>query len=207
MEALDHEMRPASAQWWVHGDNAQARQAAPPPLAATSLAIPQRGDFGCAPSSLIAHCSLHPSGSLQAPQQRSAAPGLLWVTAAAPPAQSCPARPTQRPGGGAPAMESPPGPPGAALEDHLVACVQHSLGLYLHDNACFMAERLVAQFPSEARLGSCHQLPPNRRRRRLRAAACSNASPCASSCPAGQPVPAGHVLPPRQPVVPRVPPA
>ncbi len=38
-----------------------------------------------------------------------------------------------------------------ALEAHLVACVQHSLGLYLFDNACFMCERLVAQFPSEVR--------------------------------------------------------
>ncbi|EFN54950.1 hypothetical protein CHLNCDRAFT_24117 [Chlorella variabilis] len=45
-----------------------------------------------------------------------------------------------------------PGPPSAALEEHLVACVQHSLGLYLFDNACFLCERLVAQFPSEANL-------------------------------------------------------
>lgn len=46
----------------------------------------------------------------------------------------------------------------AALEEHLVATVQHSLGLYLFDNACFLAERLVAQFPSEARAGCCRQL-------------------------------------------------
>ena len=41
--------------------------------------------------------------------------------------------------------------PAAALEEHLVACVQHSLGVYLFDNACFLCERLVAQFPSEVR--------------------------------------------------------
>ena len=44
-------------------------------------------------------------------------------------------------------MASPVG----ALETHLVACVQHSLGVYLFDNACFLCERLVAQFPSEVR--------------------------------------------------------
>ena len=42
-----------------------------------------------------------------------------------------------------------PGPSGAAMEEHMVACVQHSLSLYLFDNACFLCERLVAQFPSE----------------------------------------------------------
>ncbi|PRW57027.1 CDC27 family isoform 1 [Chlorella sorokiniana] len=49
-------------------------------------------------------------------------------------------------------MQGSPGPPSAALEEHLVACVQHSLALGLHDNAAFLAERLVAQFPSEANL-------------------------------------------------------
>ena len=43
-----------------------------------------------------------------------------------------------------------PGPaPERAMEAHLIACVQSSLGLYLFDNACFLCERLVAQFPSE----------------------------------------------------------
>ena len=36
-----------------------------------------------------------------------------------------------------------------ALEQHLAACVQESLGLYLFDNACFLCERLVCEFPSE----------------------------------------------------------
>ena len=36
------------------------------------------------------------------------------------------------------------------MEQQLVACVQESLALYLHDNARFMAERLLAEFPSEA---------------------------------------------------------
>ena len=40
---------------------------------------------------------------------------------------------------------------GRAMEDQLVACVHSSLGLYLYDNACFLCERLVAQFPSEVR--------------------------------------------------------
>lgn len=58
-----------------------------------------------------------------------------------------------------------PGPalgPGPAMEEHLVACVQQSLGLYLFDNASFLAERLVAQFPSEVgpAAGSCCHHPP-----------------------------------------------
>lgn len=44
------------------------------------------------------------------------------------------------------------------MEEHLVAVVQQSLALYLHDNACFLCERLVAQFPSEVR--PHRQLPP-----------------------------------------------
>lgn len=43
----------------------------------------------------------------------------------------------------------------APLESHLVACVQESLALYMHDNAIFLAERLVAGFPSEARGMRC----------------------------------------------------
>ena len=35
------------------------------------------------------------------------------------------------------------------LEAHLTACVQESLALYLFDNATFLGERLVAEFPSE----------------------------------------------------------
>lgn len=36
-----------------------------------------------------------------------------------------------------------------AMESHLVACVQQSLGLYLFENAIFLCERLVAEFHSE----------------------------------------------------------
>lgn len=39
-----------------------------------------------------------------------------------------------------------------AMEAQLVACVQESLALYLHDNARFMAERLLAEFSTEV----CH---------------------------------------------------
>ena len=35
------------------------------------------------------------------------------------------------------------------LEGQLVATIQDNLSLYLHDNAIFLAERLVAEFPSE----------------------------------------------------------
>ena len=37
-----------------------------------------------------------------------------------------------------------------AMEQQLVACVQDSLALYLYENARFMAERLLAEFHSEA---------------------------------------------------------
>ncbi len=37
----------------------------------------------------------------------------------------------------------------AAVERHMVACVNESLSLYLMSNARFMCERLVAEFPSE----------------------------------------------------------
>lgn len=37
----------------------------------------------------------------------------------------------------------------AAVERHLIACVNESLSLYLMSNARFMCERLVAEFPSE----------------------------------------------------------
>ena len=37
----------------------------------------------------------------------------------------------------------------AAVECHMVACVNESLSLYLMSNARFMCERLVAEFPSE----------------------------------------------------------
>ena len=46
-------------------------------------------------------------------------------------------------------MSCEPGPP--ALEAELTACVHDSLRLYLHDNARFMCERLVAEFPSPVR--------------------------------------------------------
>lgn len=42
---------------------------------------------------------------------------------------------------------------GAAVEHHMIACVNESLSLYLMSNARFMCERLVADFPSEVRLG------------------------------------------------------
>ncbi|KAK9823416.1 hypothetical protein WJX72_002594 [[Myrmecia] bisecta] len=45
------------------------------------------------------------------------------------------------------------------MEGHLIACIQDSLGLYLHDNARFLCERLVAEFPSEANthlLATCY---------------------------------------------------
>lgn len=37
----------------------------------------------------------------------------------------------------------------AALEGQLVASIQENLSLYLNENAIFLAERLVAEFPSE----------------------------------------------------------
>lgn len=37
----------------------------------------------------------------------------------------------------------------AAVERHMIACVNESLSLYLMGNARFMCERLVAEFPSE----------------------------------------------------------
>ena len=37
----------------------------------------------------------------------------------------------------------------AALEGQLVATIQENLSLYLNENAIFLAERLVAEFPSE----------------------------------------------------------
>ena len=37
----------------------------------------------------------------------------------------------------------------AAVERHIIACVNESLSLYLMSNARFMCERLVAEFPSE----------------------------------------------------------
>ena len=88
------------------------------------------------------------------------------------------------------------------MEQQLVACVQDSLALYLHDNARFMAERLQAEFPSEA---SWH-IPP-----------CT----CASSSSdlklqsminppawllAGQRAPAGNLLLQVRPGVPGIPP-
>jgi hypothetical protein len=42
-----------------------------------------------------------------------------------------------------------PGHDGAALQAQLIACIQESLAFYLVDNAIFLCERLVAQFPSE----------------------------------------------------------
>ena len=51
-------------------------------------------------------------------------------------------------------MDDPPSPGsfgGPQMEGQLIACVQESLALYLHENARFMAERLVAEFPREVR--------------------------------------------------------
>lgn len=45
------------------------------------------------------------------------------------------------------------------LESHLVACVQESLSLYMQENAIFLAERLVAEFPTEGNhflLATCY---------------------------------------------------
>jgi anaphase-promoting complex subunit 3 len=39
----------------------------------------------------------------------------------------------------------------AEMEAQLVHLVQESLAQYLHKNACFMCERLVADFPTEVR--------------------------------------------------------
>ena len=46
-----------------------------------------------------------------------------------------------------------------AVEQHMIACVHQSLSLYLMDNARFMCERLVAEFPSEVGLAA-HWLTP-----------------------------------------------
>lgn len=99
--------------------------------------------------------------------------------------------------------------PRAVLEAHLVACVQESLALYMHDNACFLAERLVAEFPSEVgpllcRCGGGNTASPRRPATRRRPPADPPAC-CATS--AGQHVPAGHLLLPCQPALPDVPPA
>lgn len=51
-------------------------------------------------------------------------------------------------------MEGPPSPgsiAGPEMEAQLVACVHESLALYLYENARFMAERLVAEFPREVK--------------------------------------------------------
>jgi hypothetical protein len=45
------------------------------------------------------------------------------------------------------------------LESHLVACVQENLALYMYENAIFLGERLLAEFPSEANvylLATCY---------------------------------------------------
>lgn len=46
----------------------------------------------------------------------------------------------------------------AAVEHHMIACVNESLSLYLMSNARFMCERLVADFPSE--VGLNHLIVP-----------------------------------------------
>ena len=60
-------------------------------------------------------------------------------------------------------MSCEPGPP--ALEAELIACVHDSLRLYLHDNARFMCERLLAEFPSPVR-SDYHEQPFSRWLRR-----------------------------------------
>lgn len=45
------------------------------------------------------------------------------------------------------------------LEGHLIACVQENLSLSMFDNAIFLGERLMAEFPSEANvylLATCY---------------------------------------------------
>ena len=42
------------------------------------------------------------------------------------------------------------------MEQHMIACVHESLGLYLMENARFMAERLVAEYPSQVRSSFAH---------------------------------------------------
>ncbi len=63
-------------------------------------------------------------------------------------------------------------------KSHMVACVQESLALYLYDNAIFLCERLVAEFPLEVRVClSVSQRKRSTRQHRLcstsRAARCS----------------------------------
>ena len=58
-------------------------------------------------------------------------------------------------------MDDPPSPSslgGPEMENQLIACVQESLALYLYENARFMAERLVAEFPREV---SCLRRAPD----------------------------------------------
>lgn len=36
-----------------------------------------------------------------------------------------------------------------SYEEHLIACIEDSISLFLFDNACFLAERLLAQRPDD----------------------------------------------------------
>ena len=44
------------------------------------------------------------------------------------------------------------------MEAHLAECVQDALANFLHRNATFLAERLLASFPNEARSASSGRL-------------------------------------------------
>lgn len=45
-------------------------------------------------------------------------------------------------------------PTADSSEEHLIACIEDSISLFLFDNACFLAERLLAQRPDDVSSGS-----------------------------------------------------
>jgi len=51
----------------------------------------------------------------------------------------------------------------AVMQAQLVASVQHSLSMYLYDNAKFLCERLAAEFPSEVQLPTAMSRPQRHR--------------------------------------------
>ncbi len=99
-------------------------------------------------------------------------------------------------------MEAQGDPP---LESHLIACVQESLALYMHDNAIFLAERLVAEFPSEA--GGLLSWAAGDPFRRAPAPACVYTSSAAPPGVAGQCLSPGNLLFPGQPGIQGIPPS
>lgn len=48
------------------------------------------------------------------------------------------------------------------MEAQIANLVQESLSLYLYDNACFLAERLVAEYPNEVRCVRLHAIENHR---------------------------------------------